>query len=529
MLGLMQDWPLTVDRILDHAASRHGRVEIVTRSLEGPIVRTNYGEVRSRAKRVSNALKSLGVGPGDRVATLAMNTARHLEAWYGIMGIGAICHTLNPRLHLDQLCWILTHAEDKAILVDPPFLPLLLSRLDQAPHLKTIIVMGDQAPPGTVAYEALIAEQSDECEWGGFDENTACGLCYTSGTTGEPKGVLYSHRSNFLHMFITLAPDAMGVGAADVVLPVVPMFHANAWGLAFATPAVGSKLVMPGAKLDGASLHELMETERVTFSAAVPTVWQALLHHLETTGERLTSLRRVVIGGSACPEALIRAFHDRHGVEVLHAWGMTELSPLGTVCSPNGEMAGLSFAEQFPTRAKQGRPPLGVELAIKSETGERVAEDGQSMGRLVVRGAAVAGAYFRSDQPILDEEGFFDTGDIATIDPGGFIQITDRAKDLIKSGGEWICSIEIENLAMAHPDAACAAVIAKPDEQWGERPHLLVQLKPGSQADAGSFRALLDGKIAKWWMPDEITFVEQIPLGATGKIDKKALRASYAA
>ena len=528
MLGLMQDWPLTVDKILDHAASRHGRVEIVTRSLEGPIVRTTYGEVHRRAKRVSNALKGLGIGPGDRVATLAMNSARHLEAWYGIMGIGAVCHTLNPRLHVDQLCWIINHAQDKAIMIDPPFLPILLSRLDQAPSLKTIIVMGDEAPPGTVSYEALIADQSDECEWGGFDENSACGLCYTSGTTGEPKGVLYSHRSNFLHMFITLAPDVLGVGAADVVLPVVPMFHANAWGLAFAAPATGAKLVMPGAKLDGASIHELLEAEKVTFSAAVPTVWQALLYHLESTGQTLTTLKRVVIGGSACSEAMIRAFHDRHGVEVSHAWGMTELSPVGTVSAPNAEMAARPFTDQFPQRAKQGRPPLGVELALKTEAGDGVDEDGQSMGRLVVRGPAVAKSYFKSDQPILDEDGYFDTGDIATVDPDGFIQITDRAKDLIKSGGEWICSIEIENLAMAHPAAACAAVIAKPDPQWGERPLLLVQLKPGTQADAESFRTLLDGKIAKWWMPDEIVMVEQIPLGATGKIDKKALRASYA-
>ena len=535
MLGLMQDWPLTVDRILDHARARHGAREIVTRSLEGPIVRATYAEAHGRAKRLSAALRRLGIGHGDRVATLAFNSARHFECWYGIMGIGAVCHTLNPRLHPDQICWMINHAGDQVVLVDPPFLPLLLSRIDQAPGVSRIVVLGDEgaiAPEHradrVVAYETLIADEAGDAAWGGFDENSACGLCYTSGTTGDPKGVVYSHRSNVLHTWMTLQPDVMGIGAADVVLPVVPMFHANCWGLAFAAPAAGAKLVFPGARMDGPSIHELLETEGVTFSAAVPTVWQGLLQHLDATGGKLSTLRRVVIGGAACPESLIRAFHDRYGIEVLHAWGMTETSPLGVVNAPKAEVLALPWEDQFPARAKQGRPPFGFEIRIVDEAGRALPEDGQSMGRLMVRGPAVAAAYYRHEPPILDADGWFDTGDIATIDPDGVLQITDRAKDVIKSGGEWICSVEIEGLAMGHPAAQAAAVIAIPDPKWDERPLLLVQLKPGAQAEAGEFAALLEGRIPKWWMPDRIEFIDAIPIGPTGKIDKKPLRAAYA-
>ena len=534
MLGLMQDWPLTVDRILDHAALRHGDKEVVTRELAGPVVRTTYADVRRRAKQLSAALLGVGIRPGDRIATLAFNTARHLECWYGIMGIGAICHTLNPRLHPEQICWMIGHAGDRLVMVDPPFLPLLLARLDQAPGVERIVVLGDEGSiPAehrsgrVVAYETLIEGQPTDTAWGGFDERTACGLCYTSGTTGDPKGVLYSHRSNVLHSLMALQPDVMGIGAADTVLPIVPMFHANTWGLAFSAPAVGAKLVMPGARLDGPSVHELLEQEAVTFSAAVPTVWQALLHHLDSTGGRLTTLRRVVIGGAACPEGLIRGFHDRYGVEVRHGWGMTETSPLGAVNTPKAHVAARPWEEQFPARAKQGRPPFGVELKLVGEDGAPVAEDGQAMGRLLVRGLAVAGGYYRLDQPILDEDGWFDTGDIATIDADGVLQITDRAKDVIKSGGEWICCLEIETLAMGHPAAAAAAVIARPDETWGERPLLLVQLHPEAEARPEEFAALLKDRIPKWWMPDAVEFVDQIPLGPTGKMDKKALRARH--
>ena len=536
MLGLMQDWPLTLDKIIDYAAARHGGREVVTRSLEGPIVRTTYAQVRARAMRLSCALRADAIAVGDRVATIGFNTARHLETWYGTMGIGAVCHTINPRLHIAQIRWMLNHAEDRIVLVDPPFLAMLLELAADVPSLRRIVVLADEAPASprgrvpVVAYERWIADQPDSpnlgaCQWGGFSEETAAGLCYTSGTTGNPKGVLYSHRSNFLHAFMTIAPDVMGLSARDVILPVVPMFHANGWGLPFSAPAVGAKVVMPGAKLDGESLHALIETEGVTFSAAVPTVWQTLLLHLERTGQGLSRLKRVTIGGAACPEVIIRTFWDRYGVEVVHSWGMTETSPLGTTARPLGEAASLPFEAQLPCRLTQGRPALGIDLKLVDERGATVAEDGEAVGLLRARGAIVARAYFKGETPILDQEGFFDTGDVASIDPDGFMQITDRAKDIIKSGGEWISSVDIENIAAGHPKAAFAAVVGVPHEKWGERPVLLVQLKPGERAEDAEFLALLEGRIAKWWMPDAVLFWDAIPLGATGKIDKKRIRA----
>jgi fatty-acyl-CoA synthase len=519
---MMQSWPLTVDRILDHAATRHARREVVTRSLEGPIHRTTYAEIRARAKQVSNLLLGLGVRPGDRVATLALNTWRHMEVWYGIMGIGAVCHTLNPRLHPDQICWIINHAEDRVIFVDEPFEALLKSRIDAAPSVERVVVLNQE-------YEDLISGQGADCAWGGFDEETACGLCYTSGTTGDPKGVLYSHRSNFLHTLLCLQADVTGCGGADVILPVTPMFHANAWGVIFSAPAVGAKLVLPGVKLDGASVHELLETEGVTVSCAVPTVWTGLLQYLDETKARLTTLRKVLIGGSACPEAIIRGFHERYGVEVLHAWGMTETSPVATVGTLDAETARLPFTEQIPFRLKQGRPHVGSELKITDDEGRRLAEDGRTVGRLKIRGPMVAGGYFKGvGGHVLDEEGFFDTGDIAALDPDGVVQITDRAKDVIKSGGEWISSVEIENIAASHPKALIAAVIGVPHPKWDERPLLLVKLKPGEASTREEMLGHLQGKIAKWWIPDEVLFVDDIPLGATGKIDKKAIRAAYA-
>jgi len=535
MLGLMQDWPLTVDKILNHAAQWHSHREVVTRSVEGPIVRTTWGEIHGRAKRFSNALLDLGVKPGDRVATLAWNSGRHIEAWYGIMGIGAVCHTLNPRLFTDQLCYIINHAQDKVIITDLTFLPMLAENRHRMPSVTRIIVLSDKehvAKAGVadvLASESLIAAQNADCVWGGFDENTACGLCYTSGTTGNPKGVLYSHRSNFLHTLSTLQHDVMGLSVTDTVLAVVPMFHANAWGLTFSCPAVGSRLVMPGPKMDGASILELIETEKVTFSAAVPTVWQMLLAHLKATGEGLTTLKRVVIGGSAVPEAIVRAFHDDYGVEVVQAWGMTETSPLGTLSTPTPEVAALPFDEQVPFKLKQGRPPLGVELALTDDAGAPTPRDGEAFGRLKIKGPFVVGEYFRAEGgAILDEAGFFDTGDVATIDPSGYMQITDRAKDVIKSGGEWISSIEIENMAASHPKALMAAVIGVAHPKWDERPLLLVKLRDGESATAAEFIAHLDGKIARWWMPDEVLFVDEIPLGATGKIDKKLIRTRFA-
>jgi len=534
MLGLMQDWPLTVDRILDHAAEWHGAREVVTRSLEGPIVRITYAEIRARAKRLSNALLDLGIRPGDRVATLAWNSARHIEAWYAVMGIGAVCHTLNPRLFADQLCYIINHAGDRIIFTDTTFLPTLIENRSRIPTVERFIVFTDEGGvrdiplDGVLASETLIARNDANCAWGGFDEQTACGLCYTSGTTGHPKGVLYSHRSNFLHTLVTLQTDVMGLSVRDTVLAVVPMFHANAWGLTFSCAAVGAKLVLPGQKLDGASVLELLETEKVTFSAAVPTVWQMLLAHMRETGTRLTTLKRVVIGGSACPEAIIRAFHDDYGVDVVHAWGMTETSPLGTLSTPTPEIAALPFDEQMPYKLKQGRPPVGVQLKLTDDTGAPRPRDGVSFGRLKVRGPFIAGAYFKGEGgDILDEDGFFDTGDVATIDEAGYMQITDRAKDVIKSGGEWISSIEIENIAACHPKALMAAVIGVAHPKWDERPLLLVRLKDGESAEPGEFLRFLEGKIAKWWMPDDVVFVDDIPLGATGKIDKKLIRQRF--
>ncbi len=531
MRGLMQDWPLTVDKILDHAAEWHAGREVVTRSVEGPIVRTTYGEIRERAKRLSNALLGLGIGPGDRVATLAWNSGRHMEAWYAIMGIGAVCHTLNPRLFADQLCYIINHAGDRIIFTDLTFLPTLIENRAKMPSMERFIVLTDEGHmrdvglEGAVSSETLIEANGADCAWGGFGEEAACGLCYTSGTTGNPKGVLYSHRSNFLHTLVTLQHDVMGLSVRDTVLAVVPMFHANAWGLTFSCPAVGAKLVMPGPKMDGASILELLETEAVTFSAAVPTVWQMLLAHLKASGERLTTLKRVVIGGSAVPEAIIRAFHDDYGVEVVHAWGMTETSPLGTLSTPTPEIAALSFDEQMPYKLKQGRPPMGVELKLVGDEGAEQPHDGVTFGRLQIKGPFIAGRYFKDEGgEILDEEGFFDTGDVATIDAAGYMRITDRAKDVIKSGGEWISSIEIENIAAGHPKALMAAVIGVAHPKWDERPLLLVKLHDGEAATAAEFLAFLDGKIARWWMPDEVRFVDDIPLGATGKIDKKLIR-----
>ncbi|MFC3079941.1 long-chain-fatty-acid--CoA ligase [Phenylobacterium terrae] len=534
MLGLMQDWPLTVDKILDHAKAWHGGREIVSRSAEGPIVRTTYAEAHVRAKRLSNALKGMGVGVGDRVATLAWNTARHLETWYGIMGIGAVCHTLNPRLFAEQLCYIINHAEDKVLFTDLTFLPILAQHRDQLPSVKHWVVMTDREGmkgvdfPGALCFEDLIEQNSADCVWGGFDENTAAGLCYTSGTTGNPKGVLYSHRSNFLHTLVTMGVDVLAISAKDVVLPVVPMFHANAWGIAFSAPAAGAKLVMPGQKLDGASVHELLESEGVTFSAAVPTVWQMLLAHLRETNGKLTTLKRVVIGGSAVPEAIVRGFRDEFGVEVTHAWGMTETSPLGTQSTPNAAIAAMPPEEQLRYRLKQGRPPVTVELKLVDDENKRLPHDGTTFGKLKVKGPFVVREYFRGDGgEILDPEGFFDTGDVSTIDEHGFMQITDRAKDVIKSGGEWISSIEIENLAAGHPKAILAAVIGVAHPKWDERPLLLVKLKDGESATKQEFLDYLEGKIAKWWMPDDVVFVDEIPLGATGKIDKKVIRQKF--
>jgi fatty-acyl-CoA synthase len=534
MLGLMQEWPLLCHKLLDHAAAQHGAREIVSRSVEGPVVRTTYADMRRRALKLASRLEADGFGAGDRIATLAWNTARHLEAWYGIMGIGAVYHTLNPRLFPDQIAWIMNHAEDKAVFVDLTFVPLLEKIAGSVKSLRRVVVLTDsdhmpETPlPGAVSYEEWLAEGSYDFRWRSFDENTAAGMCYTSGTTGDPKGVLYSHRSNVLHAVIAAMPDAMGLSARDVVMPVVPMFHANAWGLGQACPMVGATLVMPGPKLDGASIYELLDTERVTFTAAVPTVWLMLLRHLEETGGKLPHLRKVVIGGSACPRSMIARFQDDYGVEVVHAWGMTEMSPLGSLCTLKPEYAARAGDARLDVLQTQGYAPFGVEMKITDDENNAHPWDGRTFGRLKVRGPAVARAYYGgAGAEQFDAEEWFDTGDVAHIDPNGYMQITDRAKDVIKSGGEWISTIELENMAVGHPDVAEAAVIGARHSKWGERPLLVVVRKPDRDPSKQDVLAFLDGKVAKWWMPDDVVFVTDIPHTATGKIQKSVLRKQF--
>jgi len=533
MLGLMQDWPLLCHRIIDHAALYHAQRPVITRSIEGPMHATNYVEIRARALRVAQRLERDGIKLGDRVATLAWNSWRHLEAWYGIMGIGAVYHTVNPRLFPDQISWIVNHAEDRVMMVDTSFLSIVEKLADRLNPIERYIVLTDAAHmPATtlrnaVPYEQWLAEADGDFAWKYFDENTAAGMCYTSGTTGNPKGVVYSHRSNVLHSMMAAQADAMGVCSRDVIMPVVPMFHANCWGLALTSPMIGAAMVMPGAKLDGASIYELLDTYRITFTAAVPTVWLMLLQHLEANDLKLPYLKSVVIGGSACPRAMIQKFQDVYGVNVCHAWGMTEMSPLGTLGSLKPEYVGLSGEARLDVQMKQGHPPFGVDMKIVDDNNRELPRDGKTFGRLKVRGPSVARVYFKEDQSILDEDGFFDTGDVATLDRYGYMQITDRSKDVIKSGGEWISSIELENLAVGHPKVAEAAVIGVRHPKWDERPLLVIVLKEGQSATKDEMLAFFDGKIAKWWMPDDVAFVEEIPHTATGKIQKIALRERF--
>jgi fatty-acyl-CoA synthase len=533
MQGLMQDWPLLIHRIIDHAATYHGGRRVISRSIEGPQHSTTYSDIRARAKQVAQRLDRDGIKPGDRVATLAWNTWRHLEAWYGITGLGAVYHTVNPRLFPDQIAWIVNHAADRVLMTDLTFIPLLEQLADRLPSIERYIVLTDAAhmPPTTlknaVPYEDWLAEADGDFAWRRFDENTAAGMCYTSGTTGHPKGVVYSHRSNVLHALASNTIDMVGLSSTDVVMPVVPLFHANVWALGFAAPMAGSSMVMPGMKLDGASIYELLNTYKVTCTAAVPTVWLGLLQYLEATGGKLPYLKRVVIGGSACPRMVTEKFQEIYGVNVIHAWGMTEMSPLGTVCTLKPEYSGLTGSALVDLQQKQGHAPFGVEMKITDDTGRRQPWDGKTFGRLKVRGPAVAKAYFKEDHEVVDDEGYFDTGDVSTIDQYGYMQITDRAKDVIKSGGEWISSIEIENLAVGHPKVAEAAVIGLRHPKWDERPLLVVVPKKDQTATREELLGFLQGKIAKWWMPDDIVFVDEIPHTATGKIQKTALRERF--
>jgi acyl-CoA synthetase (AMP-forming)/AMP-acid ligase II len=532
MLGLMQDWPLVISKIIDYAACQHGSREVVTRSVEGPVVRTDYTSIRRRALRVAQRLERDGIRPGERVATLAWNTARHLEAWYGITGAGAIYHTVNPRLYPEQIAWIVNHAEDRIVLVDLTFVPLIEALADKLPTVERFIVLtdADHMPATTLrnamAYEDWIASADGDYRWRDVDERSAAGLCYTSGTTGHPKGVLYSHRSNVLHSMALAAPDALGLSSRTCILPVVPLFHANSWSIAFSAPMTGAKLVMPGPKLDGASVYELMEAEQVTCTAGVPTVWAMLLQYMESENRRLSTLRRLIVGGAAAPRSMIEKF-EAYGIEVFHAWGMTEMSPVGSIGSLKPALGAPTGEALIDVKCKQGFAPFTVEMKITDDDGRHLPWDGRSFGRLKVAGAAVARAYFRSDESILDDDGYFDTGDVATIDTNGYMQITDRSKDVIKSGGEWISSIELENLAVGHPDVAEAAVIGIAHSKWGERPLLVVVPKTGRTPEPDAILAFMRDKVATWWLPDDVQIVSELPHTATGKLNKVKLRAQF--
>jgi len=533
MRGLMQDWPMRVHRVLDHAALYHRGARIVSRTVEGGINRTGYAEIRSRALRLTAALKRRGIKPGDRIATLAWNTHRHLEAWYGIAGVGAVYHTLNPRLYPDQLAWIANHGGARMLMFDACFAPILETIAPQLKHVKTYVALCDAAhlpklrlPGKVIVYEDFLAAR--EGTWTQVHENDACGLCYTSGTTGDPKGVLYSHRSNMLHTLLAGQSPGLGMAASDVVMPIVPMFHANGWGIPFIAPMAGASLVMPGPRLDGASLYELMEAERVTATAGVPTVWLGLLQYLDANGLTLHHLKRVLIGGAAVPRAMIEAFESR-GIAVTHAWGMTEMSPAGSMSAIKPPLEELPRAGQIDALCKQGYPPFGVEMKVDDDKGRERPRDGKSVGRLKVKGPAVARAYYKgAGAEAFGTDGWFDTGDVACLDENGFLQITDRSKDVIKSGGEWISTIEIENLAVGHPDVAEAAAIGVPHAKWGERPLLIIVPKPGRNPDRDTLLAHLRGKIAKWWLPDAVVLVDEIPHTAAGKILKTQLRRQFA-
>jgi fatty-acyl-CoA synthase len=536
MLGLMQDFPLQVHRVLDHAARWHGTTEIVSRSAEGPIHRTNYAEIDKRSRALASAAqKKLGVGLGSIVATMAWNTWRHLEIWYGIMGLGGIVHTLNPRLFADQLIYIANHAEDEWVFTDLTFVPLFEKLQDKLPKVKGFVIMTDRAHmPATqlrhpICYEELIAESDSTFAWPEFDEHTACGMCYTSGTTGNPKGVVYSHRSNVLHGMMCCFADAMNLSSRDAIMPVVPMFHANAWSIAFSAPMAGAKLVMPGPKLDGASVFELLNNEKVTITAAVPTVWIMLLQYLEQNADlKLPSLQRVVIGGSACPESVMRAFVEKYDSDVIHAWGMTEMSPIGTLAVRSARALELDEPAWWQLKLKQGRAPFMVDMKITDDENRTLPHDGKTFGRLKVKGPAVAKSYFKGDgASAFDADGWFDTGDVATIDEYGYMNVTDRSKDVIKSGGEWISSIDLENAAVGCPGVLEAAAIGLPHPKWDERPLLVVVKKKDADVTKSTILSHMTGKVAKWWMPDDVAFVDEIPHTATGKISKLTLREKF--
>lgn len=531
MLGLMQQQSLLISSLIEFADKHHGDSEVVSRRVEGDIHRATWSDVARRARQAANALDATKTPAGARIATLAWNGYRHLELYFGVSGSGRVLHTLNPRLHPEQLAWIVNHAEDHVLCFDMTFLPLVQAIHAKCPTVTQFVALcdADKLPadtgiPHLVSYEAWIGGQATTYDWPQLDENTACSLCYTSGTTGNPKGALYSHRSTVLHAYAAALPDSMCISARDAILPVVPMFHVNAWGIPYSAAIAGAKLVFPGPALDGKSVYELIEAERVTFAAGVPTVWQMLLGHMKPAGLRFSHLNRTVIGGSACPPAMIDAFRQDYNVDVLHAWGMTELSPLGTVCTLKNKHLSLPADAQMKLRMKQGRCIYGIDMKIVDDAGKTLPHDGKASGDLLVKGPWVIASYFKQEGGSPLVEGWFPTGDVATIDADGFMQITDRSKDVIKSGGEWISSIDIENIAMAHPSVAMAACIGMRHPKWDERPIVCVVKRPDSLLTRDELIQFYDGKTAKWQIPDDVVFVDAIPLGATGKMLKTRLR-----
>ena len=534
MLGLMQSQPLLISSLIESAARHHGDAEIVSRRVEGDIHRYTYRDLSARAKRLANALDAMQLQLGERVASLAWNGYRHMEMYFGVSGSGRVLHTINPRLHTDQIAWVVNHAEDQVLCFDSSFLHLVQAVHAKCPTVKKWVMLcdadklpADSGVPGLVSYEAWIGTYTDRYVWPQFDENTASSMCYTSGTTGDPKAALYSHRSTTLHAYAAALPDVMCLSARDAVLPVVPMFHVNAWGIPYSAALTGCKLVLPGPAMDGKSIYDLMEAEQVTYAAGVPTVWQMLLSYIGPQGLKFSSLKRTVIGGSACPPAMITAFQDGYGVEVLHAWGMTEISPLGTLCTLKNKQLKLPKDEQMRILQKQGRAIYGVDMKIVNGDGQELPWDGKTYGDLLVKGPWILDTYYKGTSPLIaDENGqrWFPTGDVATIDPDGFMQITDRTKDVIKSGGEWISSIDIENIAMGHPAVAMAACIGMAHPKWDERPIVAVSLKAGAQVTREELLQFYEGKIAKWQIPDDVVFVDAIPIGATGKMLKVRLR-----